>query len=506
MMTSLVFGCATMFSVANSVEVKADMVLNAEINVDKVEGLSEDFIMGMDISSYCSVVDSGVVFKDFSGKELDDAGFFNLLKESGINYIRVRVWNDPADADGKTYGGGNNDIKTAARIGKLATAAGMKVLVDFHYSDFWADPSKQQAPKAWEGLSIEEKATKLYEYTKESLEYLKTEGVDVGMVQVGNETTGSFCGTKDWTEMCKLFNAGSKAVREFDKNVLVALHFTNPEKAGRYNTYASTLQKNNVDYDIFASSYYAVWHGTFKNLTNVLKNVAEKYDKKVLVTETAYAFTLDDYDGHTNTIDKASELVKNYDASVQGQASMISDVIQAVADIGEAGMGVFYWEGAWNGVADAYNEDGTVNQSVYDNNKTLWETKGSGWATSFAGSYDPNDAGQYYGGCAVENQSFFDFDGKALASLNVFKYVKTGATTDAKEPETTTEQVTTKNNDKEDETTKKNGNPYNSMTLPADEDDGGNMLLLIIGLIAGGTIVVIGIGTAIIVVIKKKKQ
>ncbi len=488
----LMSGCMTAVFMTNTVSVKADMVVNAEINVDKVEGLSDDFIMGADLSSYCSVVDSGVVFKDFEGNELDDAGFFGLLKESGINYVRVRVWNDPFDADGKTYGGGANDIKTAARLGKLATAAGMKVLVDFHYSDFWADPSKQQAPKAWEGLSVDDKATKLYDYTKESLNYLKGEGVDVGMVQIGNETTGSFCGTSDWTEICKLFNAGSKAVREIDKNIQIAVHFTNPEKANRYTTYASTLDKNEVDYDIFASSYYAVWHGTFKNLTNVLKKVADKYDKKVMVVETSYAFTLDDYDGHTNTIDVADELVKGYDASVQGQASMINDVIKAVADIGEAGIGVFYWEAAWNGVANAYNEDGTVNEAVYEANKGIWESKGSGWATSFAGSYDPKDAGQYYGGCAVENQSFFGYDGKALPSLKVFEYVKTGATTEATAPEETTEAPTTK----------KNVSDYITV---ADDDDGGFDFtpIIIIGIVI---VAVVAVAAVSVVIIKKSKK
>jgi len=344
-------------------QVKADMVLNAEIDVEKVEGLPEDFIMGMDISSYCSVIESGVEFYDFGGNKLDDAGFFNLLKECGINYIRIRVWNDPYDAEGNGYGGGNNDIETAAVIGKLASDAGMKVLVDFHYSDFWADPSKQQAPKAWADFSVDEKATALYNYTKESLEYLISRDVNVGMVQIGNETTGSFCGLNNWTDMCKLFSSGSKAVRDVSKDILVAIHFTNPEKAGRYDTYASTLNMNNVDYDVFASSYYPVWHGTFENLTNVLKKVSNTYGKKVMVTETSYPFTLEDCDGHENTINTSGELVKGYSASVQGQADLVTDVIKAVVNVGESGIGVFYWEGAWNGVANAY-ENGKINNEI----------------------------------------------------------------------------------------------------------------------------------------------
>ena len=161
--------------------------------------------MGMDVSSYCSVVDSGVVFKDFDGNALDGQGFFNLLKSCGINYIRVRVWNDPYDENGNGYGGGNCDIENAAVIGKYATNAGMKLLVDFHYSDFWADPAKQMVPKVWEGYTVYQKVTAIHSYTKESLTYLKNQGVDIGMVQIGNETTGAFCGEKDWNDMCKLF-------------------------------------------------------------------------------------------------------------------------------------------------------------------------------------------------------------------------------------------------------------------------------------------------------------
>lgn len=106
------------------------------------------------------------------------------------------------------------------------------------------------------------------------------EGVDIGMVQVGNETTGGFAGETDWTKMCQLFNEGSRAVRETNSNILVALHFTNPETAGRYSFIAETLSKNKVDYDVFASSYYPFWHGTLQNLTSVLKAVANTYGKK----------------------------------------------------------------------------------------------------------------------------------------------------------------------------------------------------------------------------------
>ena len=372
-------------------------------------------IKGVDISSIVSLEDSGVKFYDFNNKEQD---IFKTLSQSGVNYVRVRVWNDPYDKYGNGYGGGNNDLDKAIEIGKRATENNMKVLIDFHYSDFWADPAKQKAPKAWQNYAIDEKEKALYDYTKESLEKLIAEGVDVGMVQIGNETNGKFVGESNWINMSKLFNAGSKAVREIDQNILVALHFTNPEKIGNYENISYQLSENNVDYDVFASSYYPFWHGTLDNLTTQLKKIANNYGKKVMVAETSYVYTNEDGDGHGNT-SPANGQTLDYPISVQGQATSIRNVFQAVANVGEAGLGVFYWEPAWLPVGTSDN---------LENNKVIWEKYGSGWASSFASEYDSEDAGKWYGGSAVDNQGLFDFNGKPLESLNIFKYIITGAT------------------------------------------------------------------------------
>lgn len=386
----------------------------ADIFVKRVEGLSEDFIKGVDVSSIIALEDSGVKFYNEHGKKQD---IFKTLKEAGVNYVRVRVWNDPYDAKGNGYGGGNNDLEKAIAIGKRATANGMKLLVDFHYSDFWADPAKQQVPKAWSNLSFEDKKIALYRYTKESLQSLLKEGIKIGMVQIGNETNGVFVGERDWSKISELFNAGSRAVREVDSSILVVLHFTNPETPGRYATIAKTLHNNGVDYDVFASSYYPFWHGTLTNLTSVLKHVANTYGKKVMVVETSYAYTAEDGDGHDNTVPKSGQAL-NYPLTIQGQAHAIRDVIEAVANVGPAGIGVFYWEPAWIPVGSP---------DKLKQNKKKWEKYGSGWATSFAAEYDPHDAGVWYGGSAVDNQALFDFNGHPLPSLNVFKYVDTGA-------------------------------------------------------------------------------
>ena len=184
------------------------------LHVKKIDGLTDDFILGMDISSLLAEEASGVKYYDFDGKEAD---LLKILAGAGVNTVRVRVWNDPFDKDGNGYGGGNCTIDTALEIGKRATAYGIGLLLDLHYSDFWADPAKQMAPKAWKDMDVETKAEAIYQYTKECLEKLKAGGVKVSMVQLGNETNGTMCGVKRWVDIQALMTAGSKAVREIPK-------------------------------------------------------------------------------------------------------------------------------------------------------------------------------------------------------------------------------------------------------------------------------------------------
>ena len=407
-----------------------DTPVDAEIYVEKVAGVDGDFITGADLSSYISEKNSGVRFYDYEGNELDDQGFFDFLADGGMNYVRIRVWNDPADENGNGYGGGNCDLEVAKQIGQLASNAGMKVLIDFHYSDFWADPGKQTVPKAFANMTIDEKEEAIFDYTYDSLKELLEAGVNVGMVQVGNETNNGVSGEKSWDNMARIFSAGSRAVREisheFDRDILVAVHFTNPETAGRYAGYAAKLDSYGVDYDVFASSYYPYWHGTLSNLQSVLSSIASTYGKKVMVAETSYLHTFEDGDGHGNTeyAGKTGDDY-NYDISVQGQANEVRAVVNTVAGI-EGGIGVFYWEPAWIPVG-VYDKDADDAEAVLTNNKRLWETYGSGWATSYAGDYD-KDAGIWYGGSAVDNEGWFDFGGHPLSTARIFSYIRTGTT------------------------------------------------------------------------------
>lgn len=411
-------------------------IADAAVNVEKVEGLSNEFIRGVDISTYVSLMDSGATFKDWEGNTLATGKpFFDLLKDAGVNYVRIRIWNDPyADAEKKQgYGAGNCDVDKAAKMGKWATDAGMKVLLDFHYSDFWADPGRQLVPKAWAGLTINEKAEELEAYTEESLNTILNAGVDVGMVQVGNETSGKFCGESNWTNMSKLFAAGCRAIRsvstERNKKILIAIHFSNPEKTSTIKGYAKSLSDNNIDYDVFASSYYPFWHGTLQNLTSVLSDISNTYNKKVIVAETSWAYTMNDGDGQNNVVRVGAQWqdLTPYEISPQGQAKEIRDVIEAVNNVGDAGLGIFYWEPAWIPVNE-YDASAANAAEILAKNKAAWEQYGSGWASHCSIDYDPDNISEStYGGSEWDNQALFDFAGNPLPSLNAFKYVYTGA-------------------------------------------------------------------------------
>ncbi|MGN0384136.1 MAG: glycosyl hydrolase 53 family protein [Eubacterium sp.] len=398
---------------------------NSDLYVEKVDNLSEDFIMGVDISSVIALENSGVVWTNQDGEEED---FFEILADSGVNWVRVRIWNDPyyTDDDGNKhgYGGGNCDLDCALAIGKRATSAGLSVLLDFHYSDFWAHPGVQTVPKAWSSYSLTNKSSAIYDYTTECLEAMEDEGVNVGMVQVGNETTSNFCGVSSWSQMATLFSSGCKAVSDFNDangtNILTAIHFTNPHRTSAIKSMADSLNQYNVDYDVFATSYYPFWHGTLDNLLNVLDYVADTYDKYTMVAEFSWANTLADADSHSNSVSSASVLSK-YQVSQQGQAIALQEVVKTINSVSNGkGLGVFYWEPAWI----------KTGLGIYTKRSDAWSEYGTGWASKYAQYYtgygNLDDVTNYYGGSSWDNMAMFSQTGQALEVLNTFKYLYKG--------------------------------------------------------------------------------
>lgn len=408
--TLLFSGCSN--NTANENTIKESSAMETE-NTSKTDDTA-DFIKGVDISSVISLEKSGVKYYDETGKEQD---IFKTLSESGINHIRVRIWNDPYDNAGNGYGGGNCDVNTAVEIGKRAAKYGMKLCVDFHYSDFWADPKKQFVPKEWTNYTIDQKSEAVYTFTKSSLKTITDAGSTIGIVQIGNEINSGICGETATSNIMQILSAASKGVRDFatenSSDTKVAVHYTDVNDKSRILYYADTLKDNDIDYDIFGVSYYPYWHGTLDNLTNVLKEINSLYQKDTLVLETSYAYTLEDGDGFGNTVG-SSDLVPAYEASIEGQTDFLKDIMKAVYEA--EGLGIFYWEPAWIPVGTDKSD-----------NSSLWEKYGSGWASSYSSEYDPDDAGKYYGGSSWDNQALFNFQGKPLASLDVFN--QTGITT-----------------------------------------------------------------------------
>ena len=415
-----------------------------ELEVERVTQLSTAFIMGVDISSVMSEFASGVVYYDYDGNVINNIdSFCAFLKAQGITHVRVRVWNDPKDANGNGYGGGNNDVATAKAIADACRSAGLKMLVDFHCSDFWTDPGKQFSPKAWSGKTSTEKAALLNTFVGEALSTIDASKDVVDMVQIGNETNNGIAGETSVAAMCELFNSGAAAVRAYNSNAKVVIHVTNPEKS-TMTSWAQKLDANNVDYDIIGTSYYPYWHGTLSNLKSQMNTVRSTYNKDVMVVETSYAYTLNDTDGHSNTVRVGNNdditSSSNYcteEFSVQGQATSLRNLVQAVADV--QGLGVFYWEPAWITVGDTTGLTGAALTAQVNANKAKWEAYGSGWASSYSAQYDPSDAGVWYGGSAVDNEAMFYSDGTPTAGWKIWNYVKTGAETNFVEVNSITE-------------------------------------------------------------------
>lgn len=413
-MMLVVTGCAVETGIVSGADTEQTGYLNPDV---------PEFMVGGDVSTLLALDNSGVKFYDFDGTERDA---LEIMRDAGVNTIRVRIWNDPYDENGNCYGAGICDVATGVEIGRRAAELGMAVAVDFHYSDYWADPGKQTAPKAWQGMTLEEKAQAIYDFTIDALGQFRDAGVYVSMVQMGNETTGFFCGEKNWDNICVLLSASSRAIHDFDPTIRRAVHFSDPHRHD-YTDFAAKLEKGGVEYEIFGSSYYAFWHGTIENLQNQLRAVNEQFGKQVMVMETAWAFTYDEADATTNVVYEGREWldVSKYPISVEGQKQALIDVLEGAAQLGDICQGVLYWEPAWVPVRDLTGLEGAEYDEAYAACQQAWLTYGAGWANQCAADYDLS-VGDTYGGSQWECLALFDFGGNALDSLNAFNEADLG--------------------------------------------------------------------------------
>lgn len=334
--------------------------------------------LGVDISYANEMDDCGAVYRA-GGARVDQYAFF---KSAGANVARIRLWNNP---DWTPYSNLADVKKSIAR----ARAAGLQVLLDFHYSDDWADGDKQLAPKAWARLSTPDQAKALYAFTHDTLTALDREGLMPDLVQVGNETNGEIVSSLahakdpiDWTRNALLFNAGIKAVRDVGAastiKPRIMLHIAQPENVEPW--FAAAAKAGVTDFDLIGISYYSKWSKrTMAQLGQTINRMRHLYAADVLVVETAYPFTTQNADSSPNLLGEDS-LIPGYPATPAGQKKYLTDLTQLVFASG--GVGVVYWEPSWISTAC----------------KTRWG-KGSNW----------------------ENAALFDFKGQALEGVDWLK-------------------------------------------------------------------------------------
>lgn len=318
---------------------------NSDSKPQTIASPKPEFYYGGDLSYVNEMEDCGAVYKDSLNRETDP---YKLWADYGGNLIRLRLWHSP---DWTTYSTLNDVIRSA----KKARENGLQVLLDFHYSDDWADPQKQVAPKAWHGVlnNTPALADSVYNYTYNTLDRLHKLDLLPAMVQVGNEINhmilqeeaGSF--TRDWQRNSTLINSGIKAVRDYSVDfgtpIEIMLHVAQPENA---LTWFREAKNNGVtDFDWIGISYYPKWSTyELENLEKALSILIREHQKELMVVETAYPFTMENIDDANNLMDQ-SALTANYPATPEGQLGYLNHLKTIIKDAG--GKGLVYWEPAW---------------------------------------------------------------------------------------------------------------------------------------------------------------
>jgi beta-galactosidase len=244
-----------------------------------------DKMIGADISFLPQLEERGMKFTD-KGVEKDAV---LILKEHGFNYVRLRIFNEPARDSGYSPQKGFCDLEHTKQMAKRVKAAGMKLLLDFHYSDYWADPGKQYKPAQWKGLSFTELKKALYEYTKKVIQELKDQGTTPDMVQIGNEINHGIV----WPEgkignvdsLAQLLNAGTAAVKSVDPGIVIMLHIALGGQNNESVFFINNMITRGVHFDVIGESYYPKWHGTLEDLRDNLNDLVQRYGKDIIVVE-----------------------------------------------------------------------------------------------------------------------------------------------------------------------------------------------------------------------------
>ncbi|MCI8490856.1 MAG: glycosyl hydrolase [Lachnospiraceae bacterium] len=362
------------------------------------------FIKGVDLSTLQELEQCGAVYSD----QGEQGELLDILKRYEINSVRLRLWNDPYSKKGEPYGAGTNDLNTTIETALRVVKKGFGFLLDFHYSDFWADPQKQFKPKAWEGMSVEELEEAVFTYTKDCMMRLIEAGAKPDMVQVGNELSNGLLWPEgkvpNYENIARFVNAGIRGVKAADNRIPIMLHLDNGGNNALYREWFDEFVKRGEAFDVIGLSYYPFWHGSLQELEENMQDISRRYQKDVIVAEVSMGFTMEDYGSYEQLkpderkgYATKPELVEKieYPMTKQGQADFMQDIMTRIANIeGGRGKGFYYWEPAWIPVC------------------------GSGWAKPAGLSYiqDPGPGGNEWA-----NQALFDYDGNVLPALRVIR-------------------------------------------------------------------------------------
>jgi arabinogalactan endo-1,4-beta-galactosidase len=323
-------------------------------------------MLGADVSTLQRALDLGAPYFDASGAARDP---IDTLRSAGLNYARLRIWNNPAS--------GYNNKSQVLRQARALKAKGVKLLIDFHYSDTWADPGHQVKPRAWAAHDLAQLRRDVHDYTFDVCTSLKAQGTTPDSVQIGNEINVGMLWPEgevvnnNFAPLASLLKAGYDATKACNAGTQVMIHTADADSMAHERWFYDGIRAQGVQWDITALSYYCMWHGTLANLFDVITDARTRYGKPVVIAETAYQFTTANADSQPNSI-PGTTLCDNIPATWQGQAQEFSWVQNTARNAGA--IGVFYWEPTWYAVPgngwDPANingsGDGWDNMAVFD--------------------------------------------------------------------------------------------------------------------------------------------
>jgi arabinogalactan endo-1,4-beta-galactosidase len=329
-------------------------------------------MLGADVSTLQRAYDVGARYYDASGAQRDA---LDILKGVGVNYVRLRIWNNPRS--------GYNNKDKVLQYARTVKAKGLRLMVDFHYSDTWADPGQQAKPAAWAGHGIGQLPTDVYNYTYDVCNSLKAQGTTPDSVQIGNEiNTGMLwpdgrVTNNNFANLGTLLKAGYNATKACNSGTQVIVHTAHAGSMSSARWFYDGIRAQGVQWDVTALSYYCMWHGSLGNFSNVVADMRGRYGKSVVIAETAYPFTSANADSTGN---HGTEGCSGYAFSSQGQATNFTQVQNTARDAGA--IGVFYWEPTWYAVPGNGWDPANINGS------------GDGWdhmaVFNWTGQLNPN--------------------------------------------------------------------------------------------------------------------